>query len=1513
MLADWTDFRSIYHGKNLNKVFEALVRLLFRVRYGLPDSLPYFCNHAGNETETIEHDGETIGFQSKYFDDGKIDASQFEKSLIRAREWNKDQTVQLLYTNSEFGNPRKGYTQTSGQINIQNKADELGMKIEWLYGDNVLDLASKNKLAYDLFFNPDLNMRCIDEDIRKSNDIRIKHVNNNIVYKGIPYVVDRKSETEKMASILHNGKSVIIVGEGGCGKSALGKDYYNANKENTAIFIINGEQLCTDDVNHIFHVVNNDYTLSSFRRFYEGNERKVIIIDSAERMCFATNKEPLSFMFEELMKVGWQFLFTVRSNAEEELKNILMLYADLECETIKIENLSISAIQKFSEEVNIELPKETKLLSKLTIPFYLARYTDVYDERNTLQSIKAFKESLWEKKIKGNTDLNAVLREKRESCFLELVNRQNVGNSYIIKTNDIDKEALLSLVQDEIIAKYGMQRYYITHDIYADFATEYSIFEDYEQSESFESFVNSIGDNSKIITAFGRILSEMIDNDDSKVGEIIKTMMNGALSQQWEQMVLTAVLRSDDYAPKFFNAYCSQFDDDHKKWFKSILKNLKVSCLNIISYIHLKGNTHPMMSPVGSGWSAAIDYMYEHDYRGDYTYDILNAFYRYKGVDASVMKKAALLAFRPIREVADKKKKNEEIYYKDDNNVYSLICCYASYLKEELTTMVDEVVANNWVTHRCPYYGFCNYIATNNDAGGQMAIAKAIPLPYMKLLNSLWKEPSDKSEYYDDNSFDKRLKVFGLNKAIHYFYSSAYQTPVYCLLMNDADNTIDFVISFINDRVSYYKNHCKGYDFCIYTSNHFHDGEVNHYISSYNLWSMYRGVVSASMPDLLESIHMALEKYLLELAAKDENKEVVSKYLLHILRNSKSVSLVAVVASIVMANPKKYLEVGLLVMDDLHFFLYDQNRSINEIQANMFAGMGINETLMKERFASNKLEHRKTYIERILFAYQIANAGVDNDEQKNIQHRIYSVVDELKKQLSGLSSEERETAEFIIGRLDYRAMPQEERIINGKKFFEIHPAFSDRLKKISEEVQDQSKVNSMPLSLSMWATEYAKGNKDKLLSSPYMNNIQKVMDDLRASIKSISDVDPLLKLMPDSVFLPAIVGATVVTFFSNEVSEEDFVYCKQSLIRKLRNINGMITSLSSELEHCLKGLVSLIKLETEKIELETYADVMLLYMDNRMIIPSYRASDSLHNVIVETGLWKEKPEFMKLLLSRYEEKILIGNYDNLDIDKADSMLSVLPIGTNDNSSMFIVKRCLQELSKLWVRRDKYHLVGDYTVRRLCSYHIAAYILSLPVENVREYVAPFTSIITFDRDCESFVRSFIMYCINLNKYELFWIVWDELYSSIFNDETHWYDSSTINAYLLNPDYLNSEAGDDWFKLRKENIHFYESVANDVGDKIPVFISILKVASTIGKRYHREFVHIVNKIVTKHPKMKFYNGEEKNVVFYMEKFMQQVDLEISSVKLDAKYLSEVKNILLFSKDRGSSVAHSLLLNC
>ena len=59
----WQNFEAKY-SENPQGAFESLCRMLFRKRYGIGETLPYYYNNAGNETVPIESNGDVVGFQA---------------------------------------------------------------------------------------------------------------------------------------------------------------------------------------------------------------------------------------------------------------------------------------------------------------------------------------------------------------------------------------------------------------------------------------------------------------------------------------------------------------------------------------------------------------------------------------------------------------------------------------------------------------------------------------------------------------------------------------------------------------------------------------------------------------------------------------------------------------------------------------------------------------------------------------------------------------------------------------------------------------------------------------------------------------------------------------------------------------------------------------------------------------------------------------------------------------------------------------------------------------------------------------------------------------------------------------------------------------------------------------------------------------------------------------------------------------------------------------------------------
>ncbi|HHB51504.1 MAG TPA: hypothetical protein ENK75_00440 [Saprospiraceae bacterium] len=195
-------------------------------------------------------------------------------------------------------------------------------------------------------------------------------------------------------------------------------------------------------------------------------------------------------------------------------------------------------------------------------------------------------------------------------------------------------------------------------------------------------------------------------------------------------------------------------------------------------------------------------------------------------------------------------------------------------------------------------------------------VSKHLPHEVIKLANMFWTKVPKTINY--DSTFlfmDDKGEVedaFGLERdSLSDIFPSAYKTPIYILLKNDTLNTIDFVIDFINTAIEKYAHSEWEYKENIQKVEvHISNDSTQMQYHSQALWNLFRGTSSPVMPKLLQSSHMALEKYLLEVAQYTEHK-TLETILLYILKKSKSSSLSAIISSVVLANHNKTVNVAI--------------------------------------------------------------------------------------------------------------------------------------------------------------------------------------------------------------------------------------------------------------------------------------------------------------------------------------------------------------------------------------------------------------------------------------------------------------------------------------------------------------------------------------------------------------------------------------------------------------------------
>jgi len=1499
----WNDFIGKYPN-DPQGAFEALCRHLFRMRYGIGDVLPYFYNNAGNETVPISVGKEIVGFQSKFFSGETIDdsqARQIKHSIEAAHTHYTSQTIIIVYTNLTFGNPPDKKQITARQKDIEDVANANHLKIEWFFGDNILDLVSKTPLAYSLFFDNSSNLHHLAASVAKMNELNFANINCKITAGGADIEIDRLNKVADLNNLLTQHKNILIYGESGSGKSAIVKQHWKScDLKTQAYFFTRGIQYDTRSVNDLF-LLDEEYTYVGFRDFYDGFDRKVLLIDSAERLTELSNRTVLQLMLEGLGEKGWQFIFTCKANGYDDLKALLRDLS-VSVEDVKIDSLTEEELMNISKQHHIQLPTNEKVLRQLRIPFYLARYCELGGVN--VSTLEAFREEIWKRKVRG--DIRGGIQQKREECLMKVVKDQQSQSSYYVSPSDIDHDAAYALELDDVLIAQSHKGYAVKHDLYVDWALDYLVEQDCSTADACLKLLANNPVSITYLNAFGRWLGTVVDKGDVRIKAIMDAFAGGRTNSKWGHCIMTVTGCSKTYAAIFFSQFDAALKADNYALFDQFVDVLDVSCNKVSQYFEYKGERYPIYNPVGRGWDEAV--LFADRNKEDYYFNHLGVLlkllsgYSRMGKKAVAMQEAAQLSLRLFDNMAEQRKKKEYVWMQNEKPWCELVCNYAYGIKDELKAIFKQVIDNRWVKHTDPYAELIAYILKDSNNLGKTMLFLSCLDSVIELMRLFWHEqPEDPDDPWAHRSSLERDHVFGLNEEygleMAYFPASPYQTPVWSLLSAEqllnpkGTKVLDFIIELVNECVETFSKR-DTLEKCATITITLPDGGKHDIIASQSLWNLYRGTPTYSFPHLLESIHMALEAQLLNDAdnkSKTPDWENIKQTLWRILTLSHSASLYSIVASLAVAYPEELYDILLFLCQDIRFLYLDLNRYSHELTAStLMITYHRHEQWAEERNYSNGLPHRQQHLETVLRDCQIEYDQSGDSSMKPRLEAAYKVVDALKQQAEQLKEED-STYAFIIKRVDYRSYSKQNVTLkDGREGVLLTPTFTDEM--IEEQKQLQAFSDSLnAMNLRVWVDKKFKGDDKAFANSPF-NDPKHVLKTIRDIEKQFEEREDDFFAMPGDGCVPYSASAILLMHYCESLNESEKKECVERVLTALFSPDAMASDALSEFNVCIAAIPALLEVAPEKQEdiisiIATYVGIEEEYINNRIC-------DIMSATIVVGGLWEKHREVMDAVF----EKVDKGNDD--------ALLCLLTYNPPDDKRA-VGNACVKSLSQLWKNKDE---IQGYKEKYHIAENVAKYILFAPQAEVPGLIAPYASLLNLEEYSEPLIEAFLLNAPQYNKYDSFWLAWNSFFETVSQQTRHHFRDDVLNTYLFNPNFLMRDY-DDWFRLEVKDVFFFKRVAEEMGSDPTVLFALSRVFGTIGKHLSQQAIEVFYKIVLIcNPLMK---DGKKHVLYYLEKIVKKVKTENADlIERNRQFKNMFTAVLNYMVKNGSTVASEMV---
>ena len=992
-------------------------------------------------------------------------------------------------------------------------------------------------------------------------------------------------------------------------------------------------------------------------------------------LIFSINISVFQVFIKTLLENNWKIIFTTREMYLNDLTFELQNSHQISFNLINIPILTEDELSKIAQENNFNLPMNEKLKELLAIPFYLSEYLASYASNEI--SLKDFKAGLWNRQIMNSSYQKSNMHLRREAVFCNIIEKKADENNFFIHVDNPDNEALSTLCEYEII-KYDKTRraYFITHDIYEEWGLEKFIDYKYATKTSYEGFMASIGSSLPIRRAFRNWLSDKLYESEDDIKELINSLIaNDDLESYWKDEVLVSVLLSD-YSEKFFELFKEKLLEHNQAFLLRVIFMLRIACKSL-DYELLKTLfidksdwmqwKYLLTVPKGKGWESTIKFIFENlrQINPKNTKHVLNL------LDDWVSKNKNGVSTQYSGKICLHYYENSKPYGEERKQLIKNILNSASEIKEELGQIIDNIISGK---EEDKYYGISDILLETPLEAAETI--RLFPDKIFDLAKKEWlyKAPEEEGMFGGLHSTIGVEGYFGLSgRMFSYSPASAFQTPILILLNSDAfHKTLDFIISFVNETTEAYVNSSlTQYNDIKRVNLKIGDKVIEQYASE-RLWFTYRGSYVAT--DLLESIHMALERVLLDIAKNYENK-IIEPILVKLLSKTNSASISAVIASVVTAYPDKLYNVAKILFNAKEFFKLDLHRKAkDETPLEMF-GLTTNPMYRDERVESNRLEHRKLSLENIALHYQIFEKENDLVDIETKRKELCEIWDGFYAQMlpTEEQTEDDVSLRFMLARTDYRNL-EVASIQEDKEKKQTLVAFQskvdqelDEIRRLQQEdrAEDMKHINS---GLSLWAEK--KFRNENVSDNQYDENPNLAFLEMKEIIEK-KDKTENFQIFYHA--LPSYISTVLIRDYSEQLPQDQKEFCKNIMLEfaSMPLYQNYYFQHSDGTEPAVKCLSSLIKIFPEEKQNIKLLIVQLLFKHDKTYHYAVSCVLNLWNIDFELAqnIWlaylKFKPKYdelakeirrlsykneedkIKKLYEEFHKELCEFDYDNL--------------------------------------------------------------------------------------------------------------------------------------------------------------------------------------------------------------------------------------------------------------------------
>lgn len=1419
-----------------------------------------------------------------------------------------------------------------------------------------------NNFIQKIIFNLAYNKAGLKSIVKQT-----KNVLNKIQSDISGHILKRNLTDFPIEEIIVNNQFLFIDGEAGSGKSAYAKQILET-LDNTSIISFAADQFLKSSLINTLHEININLSIKEIFDEFEEFSKKLIYIDSFEKLL-----EGDAESFRELVTVlkenkDIKLIVSCRSYALETLK---FNYFDKQLlqnnsAIINVPQLNDEEIQYFVEKIPAldSIVQNANLAEIIRTPKYLSlaeKLITVSDEDLSIIDVVEFKKQLWKNIVGGN---NAPFEEERQNTFVSIAVKRAKNLTLLTTANEFDSETVYRLKSDGVLFEEN-NLYAPSHDIFEDWGLIKYVNCLKIDNPKIDVFYSSLTNEPAIRRGFRLWVESKIEESESWIYNfVIDTINNVSIENHWKDEVLISIIKSD-LCDKFFSQHKVELLEDDLKLLKRVIHLLKISGKDF------------NQSPNNKGWDVVIKFLFENvNVLTEIYTQILRLLYDWENIlyiGRISNKETPKYVGKLVNTILNIFEEGTDWMNAGESNSLTekgiqLLYNLSEYIPIEIKILLDNIFIKN----KDEDYKIRNkkdkqivYALSHFHTG---TLPKYFPEELIALANLKWKYKKVKStsrfgfEHYESGIEHH----FGITNKhdFKYFPESAYQTFVYKFLNSNPWRALDFIIDFTNDCA---ENYVKS-DFLkkeegfgitaddITTVDLLYNGKIYPIHGSTYLWLVNRGG-QITVPNLLQSVVVALEKYLYELGQMDSEKidEIIQSFFDKIYTKSNSVILISLLSSIAMAYPNKVGDKLLPLISDKNFFDWDRNRWIADQKDHVLGGIfdSYSKICTQERQDALNWVHRKKYYKGLtsfLIDYQIFHG--------NLNGKLFDMFDYLE------SKHDNNDVYFLklLSEIDGRKQKVEEIEHEGKMVIQISPnySFDSTLEKEMQKNEEQSNFQNEYSKYSLWISQTSQKKSEENVTYEYWKECYEYSQNYDKS-----------KIGYFNSFPTGTLATLGLDLFSDELNANEFEFCINTIIEIVQKLfdrkknerfdfENFDFSISIYDNHSVYGALPKLLAFKDRLAEQQVNDIKALVffflrdlnkeldIDLKHLYDSFKknvwrsnyqfAYNCFIGIILYAEFFKKYPkhdrysdeEIKKIENEENEILNFIQNNENVyeltnlsyskyshwELEKA---VDIFPIYEEfDFSYTFLELIFNAHIESFLLEKQRYSSAEYHNIGFTIKETIIDFLFEIPFnentksffENILDVGANFKNDdLRLKYDVTKYVKEIVewfYYKVDSNNgnekmLNNLWNYWDVLYSKIKN---------TTNLY--NQEYLffgkwKYEA-DDWFVLKKDNLSSIYLKKIESLSYLNVE-ALMQLLSGIG---FQSLMPQGIKILTKHLKsdvklllnINYYYGEKLIMICFKDKIKQ--------IKEDESFLNEFLWFLNLMVDLGSSKAYYIREN-